>query len=198
MRSARSSVYSAFKTNGTTSSTLITMSAMKNQKLTDMYAKLSVFVSAIQNLLAMFSAGRFLDVAALLTPQVYESLSKNISDLAADPVKYPEYENIRTSEVLALQGLYQSIRQQSDLVNLENALTTAEECCATLRDPVKLKEYLDMMQRNSNIFPDSTITAAKAVLKPQYAEYLRLYGYPEGGIFDIDKLSAILVSLGIA
>ena len=197
MRSARSAVYSAFKTNGTTSSTLITMSAMKNQKLTDMYAKLSVFVSAIQNLLVMFSTGRFLDVASLLTPQVYESLSKNIANLAADPVKYPEYENIRTSEVLALQGLYQSIRQQSDLVNLENALTTAEECCATLRDPAKLKAYLDMMQRNSRIFPDSTITVAKAVLKPQYAEYLRLYGYPEGGVFDIDKLSAILVSLGV-
>jgi hypothetical protein len=155
-------------------------------------------VASIQKLYQLFSDGKFFEVASLLTQPVYESLSRDFRLLEVDEIKYPEYENIRLSELRSLQGLYQGVRQYAILVNTENALTTAEECCATLRDPQKLKDYLDMMQRNRRVFPDSSITVTKATLKPQYAEYIRLYGYPPGGIFDMDKLSDILISMKIS
>lgn len=187
-----------FRKNGTEINSIITRANGKNQIIVDLYKRLSRLVASIQPLYQLFSDGKFFEVASLLTQPVYESLSRDFHLLEVDRIKYPEYENIRMSELRSLQGLYQGIRQYATLVNTEHALTSAEECCATLRDPQKLKDYLDMMQRNRRVFPDSTVTVAKATLKPQYAEYIRLYGYPPGGIFDMDKLSTILISLNIS
>jgi hypothetical protein len=47
------------------------------------------------------------------------------------------------------------------------------------------------------LFPDTDAVMKKATLKPQYAEYVRLYGFPEGGLFDMDRLGAIITQLGI-
>lgn len=164
----------------------------------DMYKKLSGLVASIKKLHEMYSAGRFFDVAALLTRPVYESLARDFNLLAMDPVRQPEYENIRKSELLSLQGLYKGVEQYVTLVNTEHALTSAEECCATLRDPKKLSDYLNMMQTNRRVFPDSSVQITKATLKPQYAEYIRLHGYPQGGVFDMIKLAEILISLNIS
>jgi hypothetical protein len=39
------------------------------------------------------------------------------------------------------------------------------------------------------------VTVVKAQIKPEYLEYIKLYGYPSNGVFDMDKLGAILVSM---
>lgn len=187
-----------FRKNGTSINSIITQINGKNQAMIDMYKQLSILVASIKKLYDMFSAGQFFEVAAFLTQPVYESLSRDFNLLAADPVQYPEYENIRRSELLSLQGMYKGIQQYATLVNTENALTSAQECCATLRDPKKLSDYLKMMQANRRVFPDSSVQITKATLKPQYAEYIRLYGYPPGGIFDMIKMADILIALNIS
>jgi hypothetical protein len=187
-----------FRKNGTSINSIITQVNGKNQAMIDMYKQLSILVASIKKLYDMFSAGQFFEVASFLTQPVYESLSRDFNLLEVDPVQYPEYETIRRSELLSLQGMYKGIQQYALLVNTENALTSAQECCATLRDPKKLSDYLKMMQNNRRIFPDSSVQIAKATLKPQYAEYIRMYGYPPGGIFDMIKMADILIALNIS
>ena len=158
MRSTRSTVNALFKKNGTSANTLLHKPYKKLQMsdpLVDMYKRLSIFVDVIQRLLGMFSTGHFFDVAALLTQSVYESLSVYLNSLAADPVKYPDYENIRLGIVMTLEGLYQGIRQYAVLVNTEHALTTAQECCDTLHNAQKLKEYLDLNDYMNNFLNKS-------------------------------------------
>jgi hypothetical protein len=36
-----------------------------------------------------------------------------------------------------------------------------------------------------------------ATAKPEYLQYIKLYGYPAGGIFEMEKLAPILRELGI-
>lgn len=175
--------------------TLITEVDVKNRQMMDMYKKLSAYVYAIQKLLDLFASGHLFEVAAILTESVFNSMSYEINQLAVDPVQFPDFENIRLAQVKTLQGLYQGVKQYAELVNTQIALTSAEECCIILRDPVKLKDYIDTMNANRRVFPDSNVTVPKATLKPQYAEYIKLYGYPEGGNFDPDKMAPILVKL---
>ena len=184
-----------FYKNGTVRNTLITEMDYKNRVAVDMYKKLSDYVTAIRKLLDLFASGHFFEVAAVLTEDVYNSMAVDLNSMAVDPIQYPDFENLRLAQVQTLQGLYQGIQQYSNLVNTQIALSTADECCLTLRDPVKLKAYLDMMAANRRIFPDSNVTVAKATLKPQYAEYIKLYGYPEAGNFDPDKIAQILKNL---
>ncbi len=187
-----------FYKNGTVRNTLITEVDYKNRTMVDMYKKLSEYVTAIRKLLDLFASGHFFEVAAVLTEDVYNSMSVGLNSLAVDPVQYPDFENLRLAQVQTLQGLYQGVKQYADLVNTQIALSSADECCLTLRDPVKLKAYLDMMNANRRIFPDSNVTVTKATLKPQYAEYIKEYGYPEGGNFDPDKMAQILKKLEIS
>ena len=53
------------------------------------------------------------------------------------------------------------------------------------------------LKGTTNIFPDLNITAPLARIKPEYAEYIRLYGYPESGIFDMDLLAVILINMDL-
>ena len=36
---------------------------------------------------------------------------------------------------------------------------------------------------------DADITVIQASVKPEYAEYIRRYGYPERGVFEMEMLS---------
>jgi hypothetical protein len=91
--------------------------------------------------------------------------------------------------------------QNRTLLETALQLTTANEQVAILLDPVKLKQYIDdynAAARMRRIFPDTEITIQMAGLKPQYAEYVRLYGFPAGAVFDPDKLGPIMKNLGLA
>lgn len=186
-----------FNKNGSVRNTLITDLDYKNRALVDMYKKLSDYVNAIRKLLDLFASGHFFEVASVLTESVYNSMCIDLNSMAVDPIQYPEFENLRLAQVKTLQGLYQGVKQYADLVNTQIALSSANECCDTLRDPVKLKEYIDMMRNNSRVFPDSSVTVKKATLKPQYAEYIKLFGYPEGGNFDPDKMAQVIKMMEI-
>ena len=78
---------------------------------------------------------------------------------------------------------------------MENALESSKEAEDILYDTVRLKEFIANLNRQTAVFPDARITPIVATLKPEYAEYIRLYGYPESGVFDMDKLAKILKSL---
>jgi hypothetical protein len=58
----------------------------------------------------------------------------------------------------------------------------------------KLREYIKGLSGSLSLFPDMYVTSIAATLKPEIAIYIQLYGFPEGGVFETDKL-AFAISL---
>jgi hypothetical protein len=168
-----------------------------NQLIVTMFKKLAAVVQTINMLMLEYSKGNFYAVANILTQQTYNKLSIALSNLAVAANKYPDYETIRMSSTSALGGLYQSILQYSELVNVEAQLEVSRERESILYDKVKLQEFINKMNQNKRVFADSKVQVTKATLKPEYAEYVKRYGFPEGAVFEPDKLAVVLRVLGI-
>jgi hypothetical protein len=164
-----------------------------NLLLLVMYARLAKYVDTIQILFTEYTAGNFGIVANILTLSVYEEIALELNKLAMDEFLYPDYETLRKNYTYVISGLYQSILQYSYLIDSQLKLEKCQERASILNDPVKLKEYINQLKQT--VFPDSTIQIVKATIRPEYLEYIKLYGYPEGNVFDPDKLAQIITYL---
>ena len=169
-----------------------------NLALINMYKKLAAVVNTINALMLEYSKGHFYTVANILTQSMYNKLSITLANLTVSASKYPEYETLRTASSFGLGGLYKSIMQYSEYVDIKAQLAIAKDHESILYDSVKLQEYIKQFNQRRVLFPDSKVKATKAAtLKPEYAEYIKRYGFPEGAVFEPDKLAPILIQLGI-
>ena len=155
----------------------------------DLYKRLADFTILLNTLLVLFSEGKFSQVALILTNTEYASLATQLINLKQND---PVYEQLRFTIARSLEGLYQGVLQYIVLINTQYKLIKETERASILDDMKKLMEYLKKMKESLCILPDSEITVVKVSIKPEYAEYIKLYGYPEGGVFEIDKLAYIL------
>jgi hypothetical protein len=133
-------------------------------------------------------------VSKVLTQQLYNSLALQLNAIRQNAKNYPQYETIRISTTRALSGLYQGVLQYGVLANTEANLKTVTERASILDDVEKLKKYIDSLLGSRSILPDSKVTIIKAEIKPEFVEYINLYGFPEGGVFEPDKLATALIS----
>jgi hypothetical protein len=180
-----------------------------NAALVEMYYQLSLVTNSVKTLQDTYAAGNVYAVANILTSDVYNELVMQLEQLSAEPTDadraltaeegYQAYERIRTNTSSGLISLNKAVVQHTELVETQLKLETAQEKVAILLDPVKLQEYIEQLnnQARSKLFPDSTVQVRKATLKPEYTEYVKLYGYPAGGAFDPDKMAEIMRRMGI-
>ena len=159
----------------------------------NIYKVLADYSVIIQKLLYEFSIGNFKYTASILTNRYYNYLSVKLSQIIYPD--YPIYEQLRITVKYALQGLYRAIQQYAILTDKKLQLASVLERASILDDMKKLKAYVDGLKGSTSLFPDLNITAPLARIKPEYAEYIKLYGFPSNGIFDMDKLGAILISM---
>lgn len=183
---------SFFSKNVNSSRGLIVGASAQSQTVVTMYKKLSDVVQTVNTLMTEYSKGNFYAVANILTLENYNIYSIRLATLAADYTKYPEYETIRKSSTSALTGLYQSIVQYSNYLNLEEQLRVSQQRENILYNPTLLSEFISKMQQNRQLFSESKVEAPMATLKPEYAAYIAKYGFPQGGVFDPDRLASIL------
>lgn len=172
-------------------------SGSTNQTLIDMYTRLSVVSRTINTLMKEYAQGNFYEVANTLTQPVYNKMSLLLGALAADAGKYPEYEVLRQVNTEALGGMYQAVLQYSTLVDTQNKLSIVEEHDSILYDPERLQEWINGLKQRRSLFPESKVQIKSAKLKPEYALYVQLYGFPAGGVFEPDKMNAVLNMLDI-
>ena len=159
----------------------------------NIYKVLADYSVIIQKLLFEFSLGNFEYVSKILTRRYYQYLSIKLSQIIY--TDYPIYEQLRITIKYALQGLYSAIQEYEKLLITQTKLSLMSEKASILDDMVKLREYINSLKKNMSIFPNIEVTVVKAQIKPEYLEYIKLYGYPENSIFDMDKLGAILISM---
>ena len=162
-------------------------------KTLNMFVKLSNYIESIKILFYEYSLGNISMVASILTLQTYETISVEFNKLSISEKKYPKYEQLRKSYSYAISGLYQSLLQNLKLNECHVSLNAALDRASILDDPEKLKKYINTSK--STIFPDTSVQIISAKIKPQYLEYIKLYGYPEGNVFDLDKLGEIILRL---
>ena len=153
------------------------------------YSDLALIIDEIIPLLYNFSIGNFEFVTKTLTKTLYYNLSIKLLSIRQDPVLFPEYESTRICINRALEGLQQSIILHKKLESEEIQLQMTKERADILDNMDKLKAFINSLGGSVSLFQDVTVTAVAAQLKPEIAIYLKLYGYPEGGVFDMENLA---------
>lgn len=153
------------------------------------YSQLSDIVSTIIQLLYNFSIGNFDYVNTNLTQTTYYNLSIKLLAIQQDASIFPEYENIRTSITRSLEGLQQAMILYNTLQSKEIELEMCKRRASILDNMTELSNYIKSLGGAVSIFQDVTVTAIAATIKPEIAIYIKLYGYPEGGVFDMERLA---------
>jgi len=165
---------------------------IKDEVLT-YYNYLAKITLTINVLMIYFSNAQYEELSLLLTLDLYNKLSVELNN-----IKYEEdanYENIRKSILLSVQGLLQAKTLYTNLVSSQQNNQWLMEQNSILYDRTKLNQYIQQLMSERSLFPPQSFTLIAATLRPEYAEYIKLYGFPESGIFDMDKLAVILENI---
>jgi hypothetical protein len=194
VRSFTTNTQSRFQNNVSGQNGVFVTAEKNGELLLNYYTKLSNIITAINTLLIKFSQGQFDLVTGVLTQNLYKNLALQLHAIKQNSKLYPEYENIRISTTRALAGLYQGIQQYIVLKNTEANLTAITEKASILDDKTKLQEYINHLLGARSILPDSKVTIITAEIKPEYVEYIQMYGFPEGAVFEMDKLANAITS----
>jgi hypothetical protein len=166
----------------------------------DVWDTFTDVIQAIYHLLVEFSQGEFEHVASKLSMDYYNSISEMLLEIKMDPIKYPEYELVRATLSKSFIGLFQARNLYLEYLEQKNVAEALKSKAEILDNIELLKEYIqNNMNQNTmaDIFPPANITTLPVIIKPEYLEYIRLYGFPENALFDTDKLADILMRLGI-
>lgn len=124
---------------------------------------------------ADFENGDFENIKQLLTTPYYEQLSVLLYDEKCERFEY--YEHLRLMINSVLEVLSKTITLEADLQNEINRIKTELRNC---RNPA------------APIFELETAVETVAAIRPEYVRYIQLYGMPDGGVFDVDRLAEII------
>jgi hypothetical protein len=165
---------------------------IKDEVLT-YYNYLAKITLTINVLMIYFSNAQYEELSLLLTLDLYNKLSVELNNIKYE--EDPIYENIRKSILLSVQGLLQAKTLYTNLVSSQQNNQWLMEQNSILYDRTKLNQYIQQLMSERSLFPPQSFTLIAATLRPEYAEYIKLYGFPESGIFDMDKLAVILENI---
>ena len=153
----------------------------------------------LEEIFYKYSLGRTEEVAAILTREYYEKVAAKLCQLQQP--NNDTYEGIRMLINRVLEGINYSIYQAAENREMESELIKLRDQVEMLHDTERLNEYIQNLNEQNRKrlirLPDQTVTAMAASLKPKYALYLQRYGFPEGGVFEVDRMALICKELGI-
>ena len=153
----------------------------------------SNFAINIQNVIRFYYNGDFVKVLELLSKENLTNYSRLLESYKKSSISYPAYESVRLVLKLYLQGLTKSLDQYLELVNSQSKVSALEERTAILDNMEKLQEYINGLNRTVNLFRNiPPVAVVEAKILPEHATYIRKYGYPVGGIFDVKLLNEII------
>ena len=154
------------------------------------------FLNIMNELLSLYMAyanGDYQTLKTTLTNQYFFTLSTSLGNLKSTN---PMYKLLQSSLMYSLQGLQRAYVQYILLESTTKMYEIASDRAAILDNMDRLREFINQLntRSNSSIFGDYTIsTSVSAVIMPEYLIYIQLYGYPQDGVFDVLKLSQIIV-----
>lgn len=130
--------------------------------------------SDLEHLLKLYSTGNYTKLQEELTYEVYQDLSQALFKESYE--KSIGYTNVYNALNRSLEGLYKS--------------TLIEE--SHKNEIADLKGKLELAKNPSGgILSVTAQMEVVAEVKPEILEYIRLYGFPEGAVFEPGKLAEI-------
>ena len=153
------------------------------------YSQLGDVLDTLIKLFYNFSIGNYDYVETHLTDTLYYNLSIKLLSLQQDGYLFPDYENFRITLTRGLEGIKKAMNIYKTLEGTNIKLGVVQARADILDNMDKLKEFINNLGGAVSIFNDVTVTSVAAQLKPEIAVYLKLYGYPEGGVFEMEKLA---------
>jgi len=151
-------------------------------------------VTTIIGYYSNFALGNFDEVRENLTIETFEALSKQLFLFKSSLADTSDYEIVRNIIVKSFEALMQMINQFVSCNELEVRLEAATKKAAILDDVQALEDYIKKLVESANVkvLPEVTFTAPLFSVKPEIQRYIDLYGFPEGGVFDVNKLGALV------
>lgn len=165
------------------------------QLFEEMYVKI---IQKMEGLLQAFIQGDNETVRQNLTRSFYQEVSIQLSSS-----KYLEDELANKYRFFisnTLDAIQQGLLNYIECSNKDLLLNQFKQKSEILDDNDKLVQYLESRKRRATIFPERTVTVPVATLKPQYAEYIKRYGVPDGLRFDGIRMREIvseLINIGV-
>tara|TARA_Y100000992_G_scaffold192161_1_gene130514 strand:+ start:1295 stop:1957 length:663 start_codon:yes stop_codon:yes gene_type:complete len=103
--------------------------------------------------------------------------------------------NFRTVSNNVIDTIKQAMSEYIKIRNLENENEDLKTYKEILHNKEKLEDYLEELQRTSQLFSVSATLTVEPGIKPYYREYFILHGPPGDGVFESDKLAVIIKEL---
>jgi hypothetical protein len=180
------------------STSMFFVSSKNNASNETLYCKLinNTDVRKIVEYYREFSLGNIESLKTKLTLAEYNTLSVSLNNLKRFDNPNSCYELLRQNIVRSLESLMNAINIYNSLMNYKNNENNYEKWRNVYFNPVLLLERYNELQKNANkFFDDLIIEAPLLTLKPEYGIYIKKYGPPVNGIFESDKIAAILETL---
>jgi hypothetical protein len=129
------------------------------------------------------------------SPQFGQSLALAVRQ--TDAGENEVIENIKETNLKTIEALNKIVNLITEYNKANSRRLQLEMKEDILNDPVLLTRYIEEHYNNVNVLRLSETHQIDTTgsLQPQYVEYIAEYGYPEGGIFDLDRLSNIMSRL---
>lgn len=168
--------------------------------LTNVNAVLNIFVRNLQDILDDFKVGSFTELGTDVAINVMEKSSILIG-------KQIRNRSVAFDKARTLGKIFQEIVSGwKQTVKLNDAMADAlinngiledkiGENYQILNDRDLLLDYLHQKNKQYSILPQLQVSSITAALKAEYTIYIRIWGYPPNGIWDVEKLSNIILDL---
>lgn len=161
----------------------------------DMYTKI---IQKMNGLIEDFIKGNNESLKQNLTRSFYQEVSIQLS--APKYIQDELASKYRYFIGSTLDALQQGLLNYIECSNKDLLVEQYKQKAEILDDNDKLVQYLESRKRRATIFADKTVTVPVATLKPQYAEYIKRYGVPDGLRFDgvlMREIVAELINIGV-
>lgn len=191
VRSVFSRYYIMFSNSRRTSSSVFSnVSASSQSDNLSLLFKSTAFYN-IQLINSEFLKGNYSYLTSNFTNTEYLQYTNELYKLKALS-NAQTYDQVRSILLLMLENLQKTTILLFEKQNMEYLISSNQEKLDMLNDISKLTEYLEKLKfQTSFIFPESNVKVATVKMNPTYLKYIELYGFPQNGIFDGDKLARI-------
>jgi hypothetical protein len=149
--------------------------------------------SLLNKLLQNYALGNFMEVKNELTIDRFNQLSVIFRNQSKPQYLY--YEIVRLLFTKTLDGLMQSVNQYVTLLDTMSKLEKCKVYNEILDDPEKLMAHIEKLKNQRYLFNIQPISMIETVIRQEYLEYIKLYGFPQGGIFKSHLLGDIIYRL---
>lgn len=176
----------------------------------------------LERYLLLYREGNFADLVLEFTQEESDDLSTRVynikkeafskyltvtpgatcfDDLTEEAKKSYKFIRQYTSSFFkTIDGLMRSVRLYQKFLNTEGQLQALELDSEILNDPEKLKIYLEELnesqKKNVSLFETTVqLNLPEIGLKPEYTEYIKRYGLPNGWLFEAEKMALVIRDL---